>query len=71
MGKKYLAIWRDIWLAQDKKCAACGKEVALGDTAKSSHSFKVVCQDCYAKPRTLSMVVLDEWASNRTRLLAP
>ena len=52
-------IWEQIWLSQDKRCAICGREIALVDTAKNSRSFEIICQDCYNKP--IMLVMLDEW----------
>lgn len=52
-------LWKQIWESQDKKCAECGKPVALKDTAKSSYSFKIVCQKCYEHPNV--HIILDEF----------
>ena len=55
------SLWEQIWLSQNKRCASCGEKVVLNNTAKSSYSLKIVCQDCYDKPRV--MIILDEWGT--------
>ena len=54
-------LWEQIWRGKNRKCGDCGKFVALRDTAKSSYSFKIVCQRCYNHPKII--IVIDEFAS--------
>lgn len=58
---RIMRLWENLWLVQGKRCAGCNREVELKDTAKSSYSFEVVCQDCYNKPGFNSIIV-DEWS---------
>jgi len=55
------SLWEQIWLSQNRKCTSCGKFVSLENTAKSSYSFKIVCQRCYENPHRF-VVILDELA---------
>jgi hypothetical protein len=50
-------IWRNVWVSQGKRCARCGKFVALKNTAKNCCSFQIVCQKCYETP---PIIVMDE-----------
>ena len=54
-----ISLWESIWQSQGKRCASCGKEVELKDTAKNSHSLKIVCQGCYSTGG-IDAVIFDE-----------
>ena len=56
-------LWEQLWLSQDKKCAECGCQVAIEDTASPGHSFKILCQTCYDKPKSITHIILDEYAN--------
>lgn len=55
-----LSLWRQAWEGQGRRCARCGDNVSLENTATDTYSFKVVCQPCYDKSG-IDMVILDEW----------
>lgn len=59
-GVPYKYTWEQLWLGQKRKCARCGKFVALKNTAKNSCSFDIVCSECYKNPNIT--VIIDEWS---------
>lgn len=57
--RRYSQAWEDIWNSQNRQCAKCLRPVDLKDTAKFSHSFKIICQECYGKFVPVFMIVDD------------
>lgn len=42
--------------SQNYKCAICGKKITLKKVAKKTHSFELICQECYDTPSKIYIV---------------